>query len=158
MVLLWIPLLPLLAFIINILIGRRLGRRAAWLSIAAIAASAAVSLHIGWGAVQGTVPSVSWPWLGRLLGGVAGRLLADLEPTRTLPGIAPRPVLVIGARDDQRVPAEGVQALYDAAGDPKRIIWLGGTHLRGARDEELLRTLADSSLAWLAEVLPAPWR
>ncbi|MEK6768087.1 MAG: alpha/beta hydrolase [Gemmatimonadota bacterium] len=98
-----------------------------------------------------------WPWLGRLLGGLAGKVFADLEPTRTVPGIAPRPVLVIGSRDDQRVPVEGVQALFDAAGDPKKIIWLGGTHLR-PRDEELLQILADSSLVWLEEVLPARWR
>ncbi|MBI4355629.1 MAG: NADH-quinone oxidoreductase subunit L [Candidatus Omnitrophica bacterium] len=72
MTLLWIPLLPLLAFILNILVGRRLGRRAAWLSIAAIAASAAVSLRVGCGVAQGAIPSVSWSWLGRLAPAAAG--------------------------------------------------------------------------------------
>lgn len=98
-----------------------------------------------------------WPWVRRFLANAAGRVFAPLEPTTTVRGIAPRPLLVIGSRDDQRIPAEGVQALFDAAGEPKRIIWLEGGHMR-PRNEDLLALLADSSLAWLETTLPGRWR
>jgi len=65
-VLLWIPLLPLAAFAINILLGRRLGWLSAWLSTAALAVSAGLSLQVGWAVLHGAAPALSWSWLGEL--------------------------------------------------------------------------------------------
>ena len=65
--------------------------------------------------------------------------------------IAPRPVIIIGAREDERTPSEQTEALFAAAGEPKVLRWTAGRHVQPGRAEiiaELLR-LAD-------ELLPAP--
>ena len=98
-----------------------------------------------------------WSRVGRVLARVLAWLLADLEPADAVGGIAPRPLLVIGAPADRRVPRETVQALFDAAGEPKRLVWLGGEHMR-PDDAAVLRAVTDSCLAWIEEVLPGAWR
>ncbi len=42
---------------------------------------------------------------------------------------SPRPVVVVGAREDERTPEEEVVALYEAALEPKRLIWTTGGHI-----------------------------
>ena len=59
----WIPLLPLLAFAILILVGRRLGRVSAWLSVAALAAAFVLTGAIAPSIWQGEVLHVQWLWL-----------------------------------------------------------------------------------------------
>ena len=58
-----IPLFPLLSFVILILIGRRLGVLSAWISVAALAASCAVSLSIAQPIFNGTALGIRWAWL-----------------------------------------------------------------------------------------------
>ena len=63
------------------------------------------------------------------------QLRADLEtvaalvdPVQFAPRIAPRPVLMVnGLKDELVTPAAG-QALFDALGEPKRIVWYDGGH------------------------------
>ncbi len=65
--------------------------------------------------------------------------------------IAPRPVIVIGARKDERTPAGQTEALYAAAGAPKRIRWTEGRHIEADRHDiiaELLR-IADEELPFV---------
>ena len=65
--------------------------------------------------------------------------------------IAPRPVIVIGARKDERTPAGQTEALYAAAGPPKRIRWTEGRHIEADRHDiiaELLR-IADEELPFV---------
>ena len=61
--LLWIPGFPLLAFFLLILIGRRLGRFSAWLAVAALASSCAITLFITRTVPNGRPLLVHWPWL-----------------------------------------------------------------------------------------------
>jgi dienelactone hydrolase len=56
--------------------------------------------------------------------------------------IAPRPVVVIGARDDERLPERKVEALFAAAGEPKELIWTEGGHVDPGRPE-LVRQILD---------------
>lgn len=56
--------------------------------------------------------------------------------------IAPRPVVIIGARDDQRLPEHKVKNLYEAAGEPKELIWTDGGHV-DPRRPELVRALLE---------------
>ena len=49
--------------------------------------------------------------------------------------IAPRPVVVIGARDDARLPEHKVENIYRAAGQPKELIWTEGGHVDPRRPE-----------------------
>jgi hypothetical protein len=96
-------------------------------------------------------------WLRALVGGALGLCLRPLEPSRTVAALAPRPLLVIGASDDERIPARFVRSLYDAAREPKRLVLFPGRHLHPT-DAALIAGLTDSTLAWLASVLPEPKR
>ncbi len=82
-----------------------------------------------------------------------GRALRPLEPGRTVGAIAPRPLLVVAGADDTWIPLRSVAALFAAAGEPKRLVWLRGEHVR-TTNEALLGTLSDSVRVWLSEVLP----
>ena len=58
--------------------------------------------------------------------------------------ISPRPVLIIGARNDERAPPGQTELLYAAARKPKSIRWSGGRHVQPGRSDvvqELLRIL-----------------
>jgi dienelactone hydrolase len=62
--------------------------------------------------------------------------------------ISPRPVLIVGARNDERTPAGQTELLFAAAQEPKLLRWTGGRHIQPGRNEvvhELLR-IADEEL------------
>lgn len=86
---------------------------------------------------------------------IAGRLVYLLAHGPTLeaeywaPRIAPRPVVIIGAREDRRLPLHLVDRLYTAAGEPKELIWLEGGHVD--RRPEAVRRLLDTVRARLME-------
>jgi dienelactone hydrolase len=70
---------------------------------------------------------------------------------RNIGKIAPRPVVVIGAREDERTPAGQTERLYELAGEPKRLRWTKGKHIEPDRAgiiAELLE-IADEELAFL---------
>jgi dienelactone hydrolase len=58
----------------------------------------------------------------------------EVDPCTHIGKLAPRPLLLVGARRDQRVPRRATEALFDAAGEPKRLEWFDGdhSHLPGA--------------------------
>ena len=66
--------------------------------------------------------------------------------------IAPRPVIVIGARNDERTPAWQVEALFAAAGEPKVLRWTDGQHVQPDRTDviEALLRIADEELPRMA--------
>lgn len=57
--------------------------------------------------------------------------LAFVEPVHFAPHIAPRPLHMLNGRDDRIVPAACGQALFDAAREPKRIVWYDGGAMEG---------------------------
>jgi len=62
--------------------------------------------------------------------------------------ISPRPVLIIGAKNDERTPSGQTELLFAAVNDPKKLRWTGGRHIQPGRNEvvsELLR-IADEEL------------
>lgn len=63
--------------------------------------------------------------------------------------IAPRPVIIIGARADRRLPSRLVERLYHEAGEPKELIWIEGGHVD--RRPEAVRLLLDTVRARLRE-------
>lgn len=71
------------------------------------------------------------------------------DSARNIALIAPRPVVVIGAREDERTPAEQTQALFDAALEPRILRWTGGQHVQPNRPEVIAELLAIAD-----EVLP----
>lgn len=70
---------------------------------------------------------------------------------RNIGKIAPRPVVVIGAREDERTPAGQTELLFELAGDPKRIRFTDGAHIEPDRTEIIaeLLSIADEEMAFL---------
>ena len=70
---------------------------------------------------------------------------------RNIGKIAPRPVVVIGAREDERTPAGQTELLYELSGDPKRIRFTDGAHIEPDRTEIIaeLLSIADEEMAFL---------
>jgi fermentation-respiration switch protein FrsA (DUF1100 family) len=52
----------------------------------------------------------------------------DYRPVDVVARISPRPLLLIGARDDAPCPIEGFEKLYERAGEPKNLVVLPITH------------------------------
>jgi hypothetical protein len=54
-----------------------------------------------------------------------------MAPEQWAGRIAPRPFIMVNARDDERMPIASVHRLYDAAAEPKELIWMDGGHVHG---------------------------
>jgi len=52
----------------------------------------------------------------------------EYKPIDVVHRISPRPLLLIGARDDDTCPIEGYESLYERARDPKKLVVLPITH------------------------------
>lgn len=77
---------------------------------------------------------------------LATRPLATLEPERFVARIAPRPIVMVNGEDDPQMPRAAVQSLYDAAREPKSLVWLRTGHLSPG-DSALIRQLVDTAFA-----------
>jgi len=76
---------------------------------------------------------------------------------RNVAAIAPRPVVIVGAREDERTPAGQTELLYELAGQPKCLRWTEGAHIEPGRPRiiaELLR-IADEEEDFLAQGPPS---
>jgi hypothetical protein len=71
------------------------------------------------------------PWLRRWLGRGLSVLVAGpyLKPERWVGKVAPRPVIIVNARDEQAFPPQTVERLHRAAAEPREIIWTAGGHV-----------------------------
>ena len=75
-----------------------------------------------------------------------------LDTREHIARVSPRPVLIIGAREDERTPAGQTELLFEAAGEPRRLRFTDGQHIQPNRPgiiAELLR-VADEELAFLS--------
>lgn len=115
---------------------------------------AAVIAFMGGGALPGllgwNMRQTGFPG-GRLLrgplAGLAAFSLRPLEPLHLVGGIAPAPFMQINAREDDRIPEWNARALFEAASQPKRLIWMETVHvlpgLEGIIDEMVTLTLLE---------------
>ena len=62
--------------------------------------------------------------------------MAPLDPLRYIALAAPRPVLLQFAKTDRYVPVAKAQAYYDAAKEPKKILWYEAGHALDERAME----------------------
>jgi hypothetical protein len=97
---------------------------------------------------------VRWRALRPPVAALLAWLLRPLEPGRTVGLAAPRPVLIIGAAGDERIPRRCTELLFAAAGEPRTLEWVGGRHMLPG-DTALLRSITDSTLAWVTRHLPS---
>ncbi|MDY7094996.1 MAG: hypothetical protein SX243_18640 [Acidobacteriota bacterium] len=80
------------------------------------------------------------PFLGPPAKFVGGTLLAQLQPELYAAEVAPRPLVMINAEDDERIPRSCVASLYAAAREPKELLWVEGEHV-GPRRQQVLTEL-----------------
>ena len=64
-----------------------------------------------------------------------------------------KPLLLIHARGDERIPGDWSQQLYERAGEPRKLIMLPGGHHRSAQHDAELQGIA---LRWMARALEPP--
>ena len=76
----------------------------------------------------------------------------SMAPERWAHRIAPRPFMMVNARDDERMPRQLVERLFDRAKQPKRIVWLPGRHVRSSA--AVLKPLVDTVVAMIASDPP----
>jgi dienelactone hydrolase len=76
----------------------------------------------------------------------------SMAPERWAHRIAPRPFMMVNARDDERMPRELVERLFDRAKQPKKIVWLPGRHVRSSA--AVLKPLVDTVVAMIASDPP----
>jgi dienelactone hydrolase len=69
-----------------------------------------------------------------------------LTPEKWIGQISPRPVVMLNATDDEKIPRRSVDILFAAAGPPKELVWLPGLHVQGNRPDAL-RQLIDAVMA-----------
>lgn len=68
--------------------------------------------------------------------------------------VAPRPLVMLNAVEDEKIPRRSVDILYAAAGDPKELVWLPGKHMMGTRPEAIEQLIA--AVQARAAIAPAP--
>lgn len=64
---------------------------------------------------------------------VAEALIDTYDPVHWIERIEPRPLLMIATRQDRHFPVSSVEAVYDAAAEPKRIVWTETEHVGAAK-------------------------
>lgn len=73
------------------------------------------------------------------------------DTAKNVAEIAPRPTLIIGARNDERTPAGQTRLLFELSGEPKQLRYTEGNHIQPNRPEvieELLR-IAEEEMPFL---------
>jgi fermentation-respiration switch protein FrsA (DUF1100 family) len=68
--------------------------------------------------------------------------------------IAPRPVLFIATDDDRLVPPEETKALYDRAGEPKKLVVLKGFGHYEVYGGEAFRQVMSATVDWYRQHIP----
>lgn len=89
-------------------------------------------------------------WVMRALAWGLSWVVAPLEPTRYAGDVAPRPVLMVNAADDEFIPRSSVLVLYESLRQPKRIVWLESAHV-ATGDDEVVDGLMAITLEWMTE-------
>ncbi len=62
--------------------------------------------------------------------GLGALLLSPLEPLRYADRISPTPLLMINGTEDEQIPRSNTERFYEAASQPKKIVWLQSAHVR----------------------------
>jgi hypothetical protein len=81
----------------------------------------------------------SW-WMSEFVGRLGGLLLRPLEPMRYADKISPIPLVMINGLHDEQIPRSNTELFYQAAKEPKKLIWLPSHHVR-PENEELTRQI-----------------
>ncbi len=78
-------------------------------------------------------------------------LLRPVEPLRYAAEISPTPLIMINGKEDEQIPERNVRMLYDAAREPKTLVWLESRHVNPS-NVDLTRRIVGALRAELARV------
>lgn len=81
----------------------------------------------------------------------------QLAPERWAGELTPRPLIMVNAAEDDRMPREAVLTLFESADEPRELLWLDGGHV-SSRSRDLIRALVDTVFSRMVpngEVFPA---
>lgn len=87
-------------------------------------------------------------WLRPALVRIARIPIDTFDPAHYVARIAPRRVIVIAARDDQRFPPEAVVAFFNRARQPKELHWTNTGHV-GVRNRQVVNAVMAELTAYL---------
>lgn len=79
----------------------------------------------------------------KFVGLLSGFLLRPLEPLRYADRISPVPLIMINGTDDEMIPQENVELVFEKAREPKKLIWLRSGHVH-PKKEELTQAIAET--------------
>ena len=85
----------------------------------------------------------------RPLAHVMAFFLAPSDPVQYVAWASPRPILFQNGTHDSLVPAASGQALFEAAREPKEIVWYDGDHI--GLDEEHVKVVLGDAIEWLRD-------
>ena len=94
---------------------------------------AAAAMVYGGGGLHGlirhNVRRFEGPAVSKVVGFLGSQLLRPVEPLRYAEEISPAPLLMINGTHDEQIPRENAELLYDAAAQPKKIVWIESAHV-----------------------------
>ncbi|MGI9409659.1 MAG: alpha/beta hydrolase, partial [Hyphomicrobiaceae bacterium] len=79
----------------------------------------------------------------------------QFHPEWVVDKISPRPILFITTDDDRLVPPEESDALFERAGEPKKLVILKGYGHYEVYTEPAFTEVMESTVAWFQEHMPA---
>lgn len=96
---------------------------------------------------QGLQRSIPWAPLRWPIAHLANVLASGprLAPEKWVPQVAPRPLIMINASEDERLPRAAIDVLHASARQPKEVIWLPGQHVQPNR-EAIIQSLVETVL------------
>jgi len=80
--------------------------------------------------------------ISAFVGSFSGLLLRGMEPLRFAGNIAPTPLVMINGTEDEQVPRANTMMLYEAAAEPKTLIWIESAHVHPKNIELTRRIVA----------------
>jgi fermentation-respiration switch protein FrsA (DUF1100 family) len=82
-------------------------------------------------------------WMSEFVGRLGGLLLHPLEPLRYADKITPTPLIMINGLNDEQVPRYNTELFFNAAREPKKLIWLDSKHVNPRNPELTRRIIAE---------------
>lgn len=92
------------------------------------------------------IPRFSWL---KVAAPIMASLLRPFDPICHVGRIAPRPLLFQNALNDELIPRSGVDALHQAAGASKKVLWYDSSH--GQQPLASIDQLVHDALSWLRQ-------
>jgi dienelactone hydrolase len=79
--------------------------------------------------IRHNVSRYEGPITSECIGALGALVLRPLEPLRYADQISPIPLLMINGTEDTLIPRENAQVLYEAAREPKKMVWIESAHV-----------------------------